>query len=291
MSDLSRTRRLQLFLFGVLLVCADSLHSAIVLVPQDVLRDYKMFVGGESPTAIRDFGGIYARRPVVELVLLLQALAEGGYDEQIVLRTTPDSAQTMRSLAAGEAHLSGVTQWEQDLAKFAPRIAQSSTLIRNGEYQLGIFSCKEQPFSAEIDLSNLTVVADERSSVEWRALHFAGFKRLEASDNWHTRVRMVCLGRVDAVVAEFPSSVTMGFKAAGFSLKAVPDVKLVIEASRHYPVSSVAAGSKGVSFALNRGLKLIRRGGVVKRALLQSGFHHPKARKWQALKLESNRLN
>ncbi len=288
MLRLNPARRLQLFLFGVLLICADSLHSATILVPEDVLRDYKLFVGEQAPAAMRDFGGIYARRPVVELVLLLQALTEGGYEKQIVLRTTPGSAQTMRSLAAGEAHLSGVTAWKQDLQKFAPRIAHSFSLIRSGEYQLGIFSCKDQNLSADIQLSSLTVVADERSSVEWRALQTAGFKRLEASDSWSTRVRMVCLGRVDAAIAEFPSSATMGFKTAGFSLQAVPDVKLVIEASRHYPVSSVAAGSKGITLMLNRGLKILRRNGVVKRALLQSGFHHPKARQWHTLELKSN---
>tara|TARA_B100000446_G_scaffold38056_3_gene33424 strand:+ start:29643 stop:30482 length:840 start_codon:yes stop_codon:yes gene_type:complete len=279
---------LQLFLLCALLQCASSLHSAVILVPEDVLQDYKMFVGDAPPASVTDFGGSYARRPVVELVLLLQALTEGGYNKQIILRTTPGYAQTMRTLVAGGAHLSGVTQWKQELAKFAPRIGSSFALIRSGEYQLGVFACKGQPPKPNIVLSSLAVVADERSSVEWSALQWVGFKRLEASDNLPTRVRLVCLGRVDAAIAEFPSSATMGITAAGFSLQAIPNIKLVIEASRHYPVSSEAMGSQRVALALNRGLKLIRRSGVVKRALLQSGFHHPQARQWKALKLRSD---
>ncbi len=247
-----------------------------------------MFVGDVPPASITDFGGSHARRPVVELVLLLQALTEGGYSKQIILRTTPGYAETMRTLAAGGAHLSGVTQWKQDLAKFAPRIGSSFALIRSGEYQLGVFACQGQPLMLDTALSSLAVVANERSSVEWSALQRAGFKRLEASDSLSTRVRMVCLGRVDAAIAEFPSSVTMGITAAGFSMQAIPNIKLVIEASRHYPFSSEAAGSQSVALALNRGLKLIRRSGVVRRALLQSGFHHPQARQWKAVKLKSN---
>ena len=50
------------------------------LIPDDVLLDYQRFLAGRDPLAIVDFGGLHARRDVIEVLLLQQALArqEGG---------------------------------------------------------------------------------------------------------------------------------------------------------------------------------------------------------------------
>lgn len=54
-----------------------------VLVPNDVLQDFERFLDGRDPLQLQQFGGVHARRDVVELALLLQAqgLVQRAYQQ------------------------------------------------------------------------------------------------------------------------------------------------------------------------------------------------------------------
>lgn len=267
----------------LLLVASCGAVSAVILIPAQVLDDYKSIVGERPPAAIRDFRGKGSRREVVEVILLLQALDAGDYPHQIRLRTSPSEAQSMRVLASGQANLLGTTLWRQSLDKFEPRIKPSFTVIRSGEYQFGLYGCKGQLSGVEPNLSTISVVANKQKAVIWSALHQAGFKSLDYFETPEARAKMVCLARVQATVSEFPSSSNLDISRGGFTLAPFEGIKLVVDASRHYAISTSATGSEAVTLAVNRGLKIIRRKGVIRRALLQSGLHHPKAEDWREI--------
>ena len=268
------------------IVGAMQASAAVILVPVEVLDNYKRLVAGRAPAGIRDFRGLGSSREVVEVILLLQALDAGGYSQEIRLRTSPGVGETLRALASGQAHLSGTTFWKDDLQKFKPRINPSFSLFRDSEYQVGLYGCRGRVGAAsEVDLASLTLVADRLHTVQWSALQGAGFKSLTSAESWLTRVRMVCLGRVDATVADFPASSSLTIEGGGFGLEAYPGIKLIIAASRHYAISSAASRSESVALSLNRGLKIVRRKGIVRRAMAHSGFHHPKASDWREVVL------
>jgi len=283
------TARILIWSFLSSVLVLSSANAAVILVSEEVLRDYKLLVGNLAPTSVRDFRGQGSSRQVAEVILLLQALDAGGYRREIRLRTSPSNAQTLRTLVAGEAHLSGTTRWKQELQKFEPRINPSFALLRAGEFQMGLFGCRGQLKLGVPTLNELSIVADRSRSVEWSALKQAHFKAVDSSDSELTRVRMVCLGRVDATVAEFPAASELSIHRGGFTLEAYPEIKLTFEDTRHYPISKVADRSQAVTMALNRGLRVIRRKGLVTRAMLHSGFHHPKTKGWQEVKLRSNK--
>ncbi|MGH1371484.1 MAG: hypothetical protein ACRBBW_05585 [Cellvibrionaceae bacterium] len=272
---------LRVILCALLLATSAGALSAVVLIPPDVLNDYKSLVGERAPASLRDFRGNSSRREVVEVILLLQALDAGDYSHDIRLRTSPSEAQSMRLLAAGQANLLGTTSWKQSLDKFESRIRPSFTVIRSGEYQFGLYGCRGQQLGATPDLSEISVVANKEKSIVWSALQQAGFKSLDYFETSEARARMVCLARVQATVSEFPSSSNLDIRRGGFTLAPFDGVKLVVDASRHYAISTSAASSEAVTLAVNRGLKIIRRNGAVRRALLQSGLHHPKAKNWR----------
>ncbi len=276
---------LRVALFALFVVRSSSVLSAIVLVPSDVLGDYKSLVGDRAPAMLRDYRGKGSRREVVEVVLLLQALDAAEYPHPIVLRTSPSEAQSMRALAAGQANLLGTTLWKSSLKKFESRIKPSFTVIRSGEYQLGLYGCKGQLSGAEPVMSSMSVVADKQQAVVWSALQGAGFKSLDYFETPEARAKMVCLARVRATVAEFPSSTHLEVSRGGFTLAPFKGVTLVVDASRHYPISNSATGSDLVTLAVNRGLKIIRRKGMIRRALLQSGLHHPEVKDWSRVLL------
>ncbi|HEX6592569.1 MAG TPA: hypothetical protein VF050_11265, partial [Moraxellaceae bacterium] len=57
---------------------AEKLPVLRIAVAGDVYSDYKAFVGKRDPLRINTFNGAHARRDVVEVVLLQQALRRGG---------------------------------------------------------------------------------------------------------------------------------------------------------------------------------------------------------------------
>lgn len=271
--------------YGVLLPTA---NAAVILVPEAVLSDYKLLVDDRAPTGVKDFRGPGSGRQIAEVILLLQALDAGGYSSEIRLRTSPSMAQTLRTLVAGEAHLSGTTLWKQELVKFESRIKPSFALLRSGEFHMGLFGCKGQLKPGRPKLSELRLVADQSQAVEWSALKGVGFKAMDSSDSELTRARMVCLGRADAMVAEFPAASQLSIHRGGFTLEAYSQLKLTMASSRHYPISKKADGSQSITIAINRGLRVIRRKGLVGRAMLHSGVHHPKVKDWPEVELRSN---
>lgn len=277
---------LRIYLFSLVALASSNAISAVILIPSEVLSDYKSLVGDRIPADIRDFRGKGSRREVVEVILLLQALNAGDYTHEVRLRTSPSEAQSMRLLAAGEANLLGTTQWKQTLERFESRIEPSFTAIRAGEYHFGLYGCKGQLSGATANFASISVVADKRRAVEWSALQQAGFKSLTDFSTREARAKMVCLARVQATVAEFPSSSNLDINRGGYTLAPYEGVKLVVDASRHYAISTSAVGHDAVSLAVNRGLKVIRRKGVVRRALLQFGMHHPKTDGWRQITLD-----
>lgn len=277
---------LRIYLLLLVVLASPNAISAVILIPSEVLSDYKSLVGDRSPTNIRDFRGKGSRREVVEVILLLQALDAGNYSREIRLRTSPSEAQSMRLLAAGQANLLGTTQWKQALEKFQSRIEPSFTAFRSGEYQFGLYGCKGQLRGATPNFATISVVADKHKTVVWSALQQAGFKSLTDFGTREARAKMVCLARVQATVAEFPSSSSLDISRGGYTLAPFEGVKLVVDASRHYAISTSATGHDAVSLAVNRGLKTIRRKGVMRRALLQFGMHHPKTDGWREITLD-----
>lgn len=60
-----------------------ALQTAPIAVLPDIHNDYQRFLADRDVKTVTYYGGAYARRDVIELVLMLQALSLGGFSHPI----------------------------------------------------------------------------------------------------------------------------------------------------------------------------------------------------------------
>ncbi|GAB3105885.1 hypothetical protein GCM10027217_30710 [Pseudomaricurvus hydrocarbonicus] len=260
-------------------------HSATILVPDDVMSDYQTFVDGRDVGRIFHFDGKASRRDVVEVVLVIQALLEGGYKDQIRLRSSPDYARTFRELAAGNASLGGTTVWKRDAERLKPSVAVSDAIVRPGEFMVGVYTCKEELLSQNTlpALKDLRVVSNRQWTVDWQTLQAMGFSKLDSVDNWISMVKMLCLGRADITLAPFPAGKQLSIEVAEYRLYPIEGIQVELLGSRHYPISRTSKDYAVVSRALTRGLRILRRERRLERAYRESGFFNAVVEDWSVV--------
>ncbi len=262
-----------------------AMGSAVVLVPEDVLEDYQRFVAGREVDIIEDYSGPDARRDVVEVVFLLQALHLGGYLQDITLRSSPDYAHTFRELVSGRAAMSGTTVWKADVERFGSKIAISQALIDNGQFRVGVYTCQSdlQEVSHYQELTRLRVISNRQWSVDWNTLKQLGFSRMETVDDWPAIVRMLCLGRADITLAPFPSGADLKIQVGQYQLMPIQQVRVELKGSRHFPVSRVAPQAGRLKRSLEKGLVILQKQGRIAKAYQDAGFYNDKVANWPVI--------
>jgi hypothetical protein len=113
-----------------------SFASAPLLVPIEatVLADYQKFVAGRDISEITYYGGPGARRDVIAMILVQQALRLGGANLQFKFVATGSSARSPRLLTRGELLLTFDSVWRQATRQYAADILISEAVIKRGEY-------------------------------------------------------------------------------------------------------------------------------------------------------------
>ena len=76
-----------LYMFPNSAISNDKRKPLSLVIASDVLSDYHKFLGDREPVEIKDYSGNHSRRDVVEVVLLQQALARGGFQAEVLFKT------------------------------------------------------------------------------------------------------------------------------------------------------------------------------------------------------------
>ncbi len=257
-----------------------------VLVPSDVLQDFERFLAGRDPLQLQQFGGAHARRDVVELVLLLQALALGGVRSTPQRAGMPSVPRLVRELAQAQGLCSGTTYWRDDLPEPADFLL-SRTMVADGEFVAGIYT---RPARADVlasqsleQLRRLRFVSNRHWRVDWATLQGLGIEQLAHADTWEAMPRMLAAGRADAVLAPFQPSADLSLEVEGVRLVPVPGIKIGLRGTRHYLVSRRHPLGEAWLAALDAGLQQLQTQGLVQRAYQQSGFFHPAVAGWKRI--------
>lgn len=106
----------------------------IVVVPDDVLAQYQVYLAGRSPLEVDSFSGNGASRVVAELILLHQALRLGGCDRAVELQPVGDYKRMLAMVNQGKADLRGLSVWREDITAAIDGLLISEPLFRDGEY-------------------------------------------------------------------------------------------------------------------------------------------------------------
>lgn len=285
-----------IFLLVCLVMTATSAHaqqSINLFVPSAVLQGFDAFKAKRTVHSIKDYsfsdGYIrdhqdpYVNLEVIELVLLVQALQLGGYDGDIKIKAS-NSALITRKIEKGSELISGVSIWRQRTRGTSASLWISDPIIRQGEFQLGLYSCgSSQVISNKDELNTRRISSHTNWPMVTEFLQSLELADVSLSSNWGQVVEQVCSGNSDLIAAPFTDSNNLMLNYQGQALPPVKNVRLHVAGTRHFVISRLHPKGKSTYFSLQRGLRKLRLKGNIARALRQSGFLSETASSWNYL--------
>lgn len=269
----------------VMLMASLSLAANLkVVVPTDVYKDYLKFIGSKNPLKLDDFSGEHSRRDVVELVLLQQALAEGGVTDKISFIQADSYARIQAQVKSGAVLMAANTLWATDVESMKSDVYVTEPMIAKGEFEAGFYTIPSNKKALAVktieELKTLSVISNKAWTVDWETLSAVGFKKMINSVTWNSMVRMVKGKRGDVLLSPFQYSSDFSFEASGEKFVPIPNLKIGLMGSRHLIVSKKNPEGERVSKALNKGLKTLRENGILKKAYEGSGFFNTRVNDW-----------
>lgn len=253
-------------------------------VDEDIIADYQLFVGERDPLDIIHFSGPGARRDVVEIVLLQQALHLGGFKSKLVLRPENSYLRILRLVQDGQVALSAALVWKADLKNYEDTLLISPALVHEGEFIAGIYTHSSNSNALNAKTPEALRQLSAASNSHWKAdiatLHQLGIKKIYYSTYWPQIVRMVVARRADITLAPFQSNPGMKVQVNDVELVPIPGIKVSLPGSRHWPISKKHPESAAISAALVRGIAALEANNTIQRAYEESGFFHPAVKHW-----------
>lgn len=266
-------------------------HSVRVVVADDVLRDYALFLDGRDPLEITAFGGKHSRRDVIEVVLIQQALQRGGWRGDVNLLPGGNYARMMQMIADGEADITGSSTWFRDISRNEQRIAASEAIIPNGKFEAGFYMLADNP--NRLKTHNLRAIrlmrgASNRNwTPDWLALGKLGLADLIHVPAWELMVQFVAEGRADFLLAPFQPGQEMELVVNDVRMLPIPGFKIALDGSRHFAVNKASDFSSDLIVAVNQGIAELSAIGRIEQAYRESGFFHPAVRTWTLIGKET----
>lgn len=270
----------------ITLLCHAS-NTVTAAVDEDIIADYQLFVGDRDPININYFGGPGARRDVVEIVLLQQALNLGGFTDKVVLRPENSYLRILKLITDGQLPISGALMWRDDIKPYADRLFKTKAIVNEGEFIAGLYTRSDNTkalAATELKkISQLSAASNNHWIADVKTLKSLGITRIHYSTYWGQIVRMVVAGRADVTLAPFQSNPDMKVLFEGLELVPIPGIKVALPGSRHWPVSKKHPRGAEIFAALQKGIALLEQNHTIRRAYEESGFFHPAVKQWVLL--------
>lgn len=258
-----------------------------VTATPDVIEDFRQFVGTRDLHTIDYYGGKGARRDVIELVLLHQALKLGGFDTPVSIVPEQNYRRTLHQVAAGELISSGALVWRSDTLALTDELLISDAVVKDGEFIVGLYTAHDNAKALATpprELHQLKVVSNPNWKSDIQTLELLGFDHLYLTNTWVSMVRMLAAHRADVTLAPFQPGTNMFVDQPEGLLVPIPGVKVALSGSRHWVISRRHPQGQDFHRALQSGLKQMRKDDRINQAYRESGFYHPQVTHWQLLK-------
>jgi hypothetical protein len=236
---------------------------------------------------IVNFKNANATRPVVDLVLELQALKAGSldFDFELVRVPTYDLAKT--EVIEGRAELAAETIWADEVAPHAGKLLATDPVIRDGEFLKGIYVLPSDEAHLKIasmdDLRACVCAVVSTWSLDVKCVEDLKLKGVVKTVSPEIAFLQVQKGAADFTLAEFSSSPDLHVELRGVKLVPVPQRTIAIRGSRAWVVSKMSPNAAAVFAALQAGTGSLRKSGAIERAYKESGFLNPRVSAWVRL--------
>ncbi len=273
-----------------LILLSSQLHaetSARIGVLPDIQADYRQFLGERSPTAVDYYGGLHARRDVIDLILMQQALALGGFTQPLQFFAEENYFRSIRNVLDGKTLTVSGTIWYQDLEDQRDKVHITPPLVLDGQFTVGFYTSadnlKAQESKTLAQLTQLKVVTSRQWKPDLITLESMGFNKIMFTPNWVNMARMINAKRVDLTLSPFAMNPEQEIVVDGIRLVPIKGVRVAIRGSRHWPVSKTHPLGDAFYQALSKGISQLRANGTIERAYRECGFFHPELASWQLL--------
>jgi len=250
--------------------------DVLIYIRDDVFTDYQNFVNKREILTIKNFSGKAIRRDVVDMIIAQQALKLGGFTNKFSYAPGKVNFRNTKLLQNGDLLISFDSYWKSDAQALADKLYISDPVIRNGEYVAGIYT---SPYNQKVlqveklsDLQHLTSISTPKWRTDWKTLQSLNLKELTKESSWLSMTRMVNLQWVDFMLMPFNSTPDKSFTMEKVHLIPVQTVAIVLKDSRHFVISKAHLKGQEAFIAINKGLKILRQRGAIKRAYQQAGF-------------------
>lgn len=215
--------------------------SAPIGVLPDIQADYRKFLGNRSPSTVDYYGGPHARRDVIDLILMQQALALGGFTKPLEFFAEENYFRSIRNVLDGKTLTISGTIWYQDLEGQQDKVHITPPLVLDGQFNVGFYTSadnlKAQSSKNLAQLTQLKVVTSSQWKPDLITLESMGFNKIMYTPNWVNMARMINAKRVDLTLSPFAMNPEQELMVDGIRLLPIKGVRVAIRGSRHWPVS------------------------------------------------------
>lgn len=245
--------------------------------------------GGEACPAIDSYIFAHPNRIDAELLILCNALREGGLPVRLELVSQPNYARSLAEAIAGRLDLPSQTIWANELDLHADTLLRSAPVIQSGEWQLGLYTTDNRAdvlaVSTLAQLRALTAAAPRSWVEDWRVLSAIGLKELIDVQNNDGIFPMIQAGRADFTLYSFSTEPDLGSRPTYSPSRVLPikGFKVALPASRHFAVARAAPEAPALVRQLDAGLAILRERGAIKRVFERSGVFEPRVADWQLI--------
>lgn len=236
---------------------------------------------------IKNYKNANAIRPVVDLILELQALKAGGldFDFELVRALTYELAKI--EVVEGRAALTAETIWDDEIDVHAKALLRTEPIIRNGEFVKGVYVLpgNEQllKLSTAEELRACVGAVVSGWALDVKTMEDIKLKGLVKTATPEVVFAAIQKKQAEFTLAEFSGRPDMSTELAGVKLVPVPQCKVAIMGSRSWIVAKSTPNAAAIHKALAAGTKILRDNGTIERAYSECGFFNPRVADWKRL--------
>ncbi|MCK6488836.1 MAG: hypothetical protein L6R48_10990 [Planctomycetes bacterium] len=275
-----------LFCWGLALGALAAAEPALLLVPPDVLADYRRWLHDRDVLTVDAWGGDGARRDVVEVALAQQALARGGWSAGVAFQQVDSYPRQLAFLDQGRAVMTATTVWRDDLAELAATVAGSPTTIPPGAFVAGLYTTPGNDRALRAgadDLGRLTAVCHPAWLPDWRALERLHMAALLPATSWEAMVEVVSSQRADVLLAPFQGTPGLALRAGERVLVPIPGLAVELRGERCFALARSHPQGAAIAAAIERGVRALEAAGTLRAAYTGCGFINPAVADWKRL--------
>lgn len=262
---------------------------AAVLKNENFQQRYLAVLDGRSPLEIETFvpKSYGSHLEIVEMIILQQALHYGGLKEEVIFE--PHEIANLGEIAAivdGSILMYGRSMWLETSVDYQGSLYISEPVIQNGEFEAGLYFNATNTHLSHTSVDNLEqlkVVSNPRWRADWRALLNTPMTVVNFIGPWENMLAMVDANIVDVMLINFSVSQNLELSFMNKRYSPIQNLKVVLPDSRHFVVSKNHPKGEEVFNALEKGLKIMRDTGKLKRLYEQAGVFNQKVKDWQVI--------